>query len=477
MKLWGGRFTKDTDKKVEDFNASIGFDYRLYKEDICGSIVHAEMLVRQQIISAEDGEAIIQGLKTIYRQIQQQDFEFSVALEDIHMNIEQRLTEAIGEAGKRLHTGRSRNDQVALDTHLYVRRVVAEVGQLLLSLQASIVEAAQRYEDVIMPGYTHLQRAQPILFSHHMMAYFSMFARDFQFLEYVRKQADRMPLGAGALAGTTYPLDSEWVAKRLQFAAIYDNSMDAVSDRDYVVLFLEFAAMVMMHLSRLSEEFILWSSAEFHFIELDDAHCTGSSIMPQKKNPDICELVRGKTGRFYGHVMGTLTMMKGLPLAYDKDMQEDKEGVFDAVDNLVFSLSIYADMIRRMKVCKDNMRHALAHDFSNATDMADYLVKKGIPFRQAHAIVGQAVQYCLQHHKVLNELSLEELTSFSTSFSEDIMKALQIETCIERRQTYNGTSLNSVQAQCARGKAVLATEKQCLQQWEAINCVVDAIVE
>ena len=344
MKLWGGRFTKATDKNVEAFNASIQFDCRMYAEDICGSIAHATMLARQGIISEADKDAIVQGLKDIFGQIERDEFDFSVELEDIHMNIEKRLTDAIGEAGKRLHTGRSRNDQVALDTHLYVRREIAAVAKLLVQLQESIVKAAEKYNDVIMPGYTHLQRAQPVLFSHHLMAYFSMLSRDFKHLGFAWELADMMPLGAGALAGTTYPLDQPYVGKTLHFGKLYDNSMDAVSDRDYIIAFLEFAAVLMMHLSRLSEEFILWSSSEFKFIELDDAHCTGSSIMPQKKNPDICELVRGKTGRFYGHLMAVLTMMKGIPLAYDKDMQEDKEGVFDAIDNLKVTL-VYAAMI------------------------------------------------------------------------------------------------------------------------------------
>ena len=327
MKLWGGRFTKATDKSVEEFNASIQFDCRMYAEDICGSIAHATMLAKQGIISQEDKDAIVKGLKAIFQQIEDGNFDFSVELEDIHMNIEKRLTDAIGEAGKRLHTGRSRNDQVALDTHMYVRREIAAVAKLLVKLQESLVKAAEKYSDVIMPGYTHLQRAQPILFSHHLMAYFSMLSRDFIHLKYAWDMADIMPLGAGALAGTTYPLDQPFVAKTLHFGKIYDNSLDAVSDRDYIIAFLEFAAVLMMHL-------------------------TGSSIMPQKKNPDICELVRGKTGRFYGHLMGVLTMMKGIPMAYDKDMQEDKEGVFDAIDNLKFALTIYAAMIdKRLFQC------------------------------------------------------------------------------------------------------------------------------
>ena len=465
MKLWGGRFTKATDKSVEEFNASIQFDCRMYAEDICGSIAHATMLERQGIISSADKDAIVAGLKAIYEQIEQGEFEFSVELEDIHMNIEKRLTDAIGEAGKRLHTGRSRNDQVALDTHMYVRREIAAIAKLIIQLQESIVKAAEKYGDVIMPGYTHLQRAQPILFSHHLMAYFSMLSRDFAHLKYAWDMADMMPLGAGALAGTTYPLDQPFVARTLHFGKIYDNSLDAVSDRDYIIAFLEFAAQLMMHLSRLSEEFILWSSSEFKFIELDDSHCTGSSIMPQKKNPDICELVRGKTGRFYGHLMGVLTMMKGIPMAYDKDMQEDKEGLFDAVDNLKFALTIYAAMIDKMTVNGQHMRDVLESDFSNATDMADYLAKKGLPFREAHAVVGKAVHYCIEQGKVLQQLTLDELQSMSPLFAEDIHHFLDIETCVNQRNTYNGTSPASVKRQCEAGCGVIAAEEETASLW------------
>ncbi|KMO87009.1 argininosuccinate lyase [Megasphaera cerevisiae DSM 20462] len=476
MKLWGGRFTKATDKSVEEFNASIQFDCRMYAEDICGSIAHATMLSRQGILSAADANAIVEGLKKIYGQIEQGEFEFSVELEDIHMNVEKRLTDAIGEAGKRLHTGRSRNDQVALDTHLYIRREIAAVARLLMQLQQAMITAAKRYSDVIMPGYTHLQRAQPILFSHHMMAYFSMLSRDFIHLQYAWDMADRMPLGAGALAGTTYPLDQPFVAELLHFGKIYDNSLDAVSDRDYIIAFLEFAAVLMMHLSRLSEEFILWSSSEFKFIELDDSHCTGSSIMPQKKNPDICELVRGKTGRFYGHLMGVLTMMKGIPMAYDKDMQEDKEGVFDAIDNLKFALTIYAAMINKMTVNGQRMRDVLECDFSNATDMADYLAKKGLPFREAHAVVGKAVHYCIEQGKVLQQLTLDELQGMSPLFSEDIHHYLNIETCVRQRNTYNGTSPASVQRQCHAGTAAVVEEEKQITKWDtAVSAVYEVL--
>lgn len=476
MKLWGGRFTKATDKSVEEFNASIQFDCRMYAEDICGSIAHATMLAKQGILSEADKEAIVAGLKTIYGQIEEGNFPFSVELEDIHMNIEKRLTDAIGEAGKRLHTGRSRNDQVALDTHMYVRREIAAVSKLLVKLQESILKTAEKHGDVIMPGYTHLQRAQPVLFSHHMMAYFSMLSRDFIHMQYAWDMADRMPLGAGALAGTTYLLDQPAVADMLHFSKIYDNSMDAVSDRDYIIAFLETAAQIMMHLSRLSEEFILWSSSEFKFIELDDAHCTGSSIMPQKKNPDICELVRGKTGRFYGHLMAVLTMMKGIPMAYDKDMQEDKEGLFDAIDNIKFALTIYSAMIDGMTVNAKRMRDVLERDFSNATDMADYLAKKGLPFREAHAVVGKAVHYCIEQGKVLQQLSLAELQDMSPLFAEDIHHFLDIETCVNQRNTYNGTSPSSVKRQCKAGQKAVVQEQQVIAQWDAaVSAVYDLL--
>ena len=338
--LWGGRFSKSTDEMINDFQASIDFDKRMYNEDIAGSIAHATMLAKVGIISETDRDDIIKGLKDIYKKIEEGNFSFEVALEDIHMNIEKRLTDAIGEAGGRLHTARSRNDQVALDTHMFIRRQVVEVEKLILDMQAALVETARKYSDVIMPGYTHLQRAQPILFSHHMMAYFSMLKRDFDRFRGVYERCDIMPLGAGALAGTTFPIDRPFVAEQLNFDAIYSNSLDAVSDRDYIMEFLSAASILMVHLSRLSEETILWCSREFFFIELDDAHCTGSSMMPQKKNPDVSELVRGKTGRVMGHLMAMLTTVKGLPLAYNKDLQEDKEGIFDAIDTIKFSLAV-----------------------------------------------------------------------------------------------------------------------------------------
>ena len=473
-KLWAGRFEKPTSALLDDFQSSIPFDRRLLRCDLLGSVAHATMLGEQGILTPEDSAAIVMGLQGMLNEVQAGTLVVDMSAEDVHMFAEAELTARIGEAGKRLHTGRSRNDQVALDTHMYVRREIAAVAKLLVKLQESLVKAAEKYSDVIMPGYTHLQRAQPILFSHHLMAYFSMLSRDFIHLKYAWDMADIMPLGAGALAGTTYPLDQPFVAKTLHFGKIYDNSLDAVSDRDYIIAFLEFAAVLMMHLSRLSEEFILWSSSEFKFIELDDSHCTGSSIMPQKKNPDICELVRGKTGRFYGHLMGVLTMMKGIPMAYDKDMQEDKEGVFDAIDNLKFALTIYAAMIDKMTVNGKHMREVLESDFSNATDMADYLAKKGLPFREAHAVVGKAVHYCIEQGKVLQQVSLQELQAMSPLFAEDIHHYLDIETCVKQRNTYNGTSPQSVARQCKAGKAAMDGEQAQIETW---NDVVASVYE
>ncbi len=470
-KLWGGRFSKGTDKAVEDFTSSISFDNRMYAEDIAGSKAHAMMLAKQEIISQADADAIVSGLTAIKNQIEEGKFDFSLSLEDIHMNIEKRLTDAIGEAGGRLHTGRSRNDQCAVDLHMLVKKAVVTMGHLLVDLQKALLEVAKQHQDVIMPGYTHLQRAQPVLFAHHMMAYFSMLERDFDRLHMIYKHADIMPLGAGALAGSTYGIDQAYTQKLLGFSKIYENSMDAVSDRDYVLDFLHFASSVMMHLSRLSEELILWSSSEFRFIELDDAHCTGSSIMPQKKNPDVCELVRGKTGRTYGHLLGLYTTLKGLPLTYNKDMQEDKEGIFDAIDTLTFALSINAAMIRGMKVNGQHMHDVLKDDFSNATDMADYLAKKGVPFREAHAIVGQAVSHCIDQGCVLLDLSLEDFKKISSHFDADIMDVLQIEACVAGRSNYSGTAPQCVARQEVQGALLIQQEEEQLALWAA-NCQI-----
>lgn len=460
--MWGGRFSKSTDEMINDFQASIGFDRRMYREDIAGSMAHARMLARRGIISDEDCAAIVRGLADIRRQIDDGTFAFDVALEDIHMNIEKRLTEAIGDAGARLHTARSRNDQVALDTHLYVRREVVAVQGLLADLQAALLEVAERHREVIMPGYTHLQRAQPILFAHHLLAYFAMLARDFARFSGVYERADLMPLGAGALAGTSFPIDRQSVADELGFAAVYGNSLDAVSDRDYILECLSASAIAMVHLSRLSEEIVLWSSREFAFIELDDAHCTGSSIMPQKKNPDVSELVRGKTGRVLGHLTALLATVKGLPLAYNKDLQEDKEGLFDTLDTLKFSLAVYARLLRGMRVNAATMRRAVAEDFSNATDLADYLAKRGLPFRQAHEVAGRAVQHCLAHGKYLTDLTPDELRELSPLLQTDVLDAIAPETCVKSRNSFGGTSPQQVARQLAQGAGLVAAERESL---------------
>lgn len=464
--MWGGRFTKAEEKNALDFNASISYDCRMYREDIAGSIAHAKMLAAHGIISKEDQEKITKGLLSIKKEIDEGTFPFSVELEDIHMNIEKRLTEEIGDAGARLHTARSRNDQCALDLHMYMKRNIARLSEKLIAVLEALLAASKKYQDVILPGYTHMQRAQPVLFAHHMLAYFAMLERDFKRLEDCYDMCDMSPIGACALAGTTYPTHPEEEANDLHFASVYGNSLDAVSDRDYLLQFLSFASICAMHLSRLSEEFIYWSTSEFQFIELDDGYSTGSSIMPQKKNPDMCELIRGKTGRVYGHLIGLLTVMKGLPLAYDKDMQEDKEGVFDALDTLYFALDIYAGMISTMTVNGDHTRQVLESDFSNATDMADYLAKKGLPFRQAHAVVGNAVHYCIEHHKVLLDLSMEEFKSMSPLFEEDIKEALSIENCVKNRESYGGTGPKSVARQQTHAGDMIAKMKEMSASWK-----------
>ena len=464
--MWGGRFTKAEEKNALDFNASISYDCRMYREDIAGSIAHAKMLAAHGIISKEDQEKITKGLLSIKKEIDEGTFPFSVELEDIHMNIEKRLTEQIGDAGARLHTARSRNDQCALDLHMYMKRNIARLSEKLIAVLEALLAASKKYQDVILPGYTHMQRAQPVLFAHHMLAYFAMLERDFKRLEDCYDMCDMSPIGACALAGTTYPTHPEEEANDLHFASVYGNSLDAVSDRDYLLQFLSFASICAMHLSRLSEEFIYWSTSEFQFIELDDGYSTGSSIMPQKKNPDMCELIRGKTGRVYGHLIGLLTVMKGLPLAYDKDMQEDKEGVFDALDTLYFALDIYAGMISTMTVNGDHTRQVLESDFSNATDMADYLAKKGLPFRQAHAVVGSAVHYCIEHHKVLLDLSMEEFRSMSPLFEEDIKEALSIENCVKNRESYGGTGPKSVERQQTHAEKAIASMKEAMDAWK-----------
>ena len=466
-KLWGGRFSKNTNELVDAFNASIDFDKRLYHEDIRGSIAHANMLAKCGIIPAEDGEKIVAGLKDILADIEAGNFSFEVALEDIHMNVEARLTERIGQAGARLHTARSRNDQVALDMHMYMKREVAEIAELLINFEKALLTVAKKHDKTLMPGYTHLQRAQPITFAHHLLAYFNMLQRDFRRLLGVWEGADMMPLGAGAIAGTTFPIDRHDVAAQLNFGKVYCNSMDAVSDRDYVIEFLSFASMLMMHMSRLSEEICLWSSTEFGFIELDDAFATGSSMMPQKKNPDIAELVRGKTGRVYGHLQAMLVTAKGLPLTYNKDLQEDKEGFFDAVDTIKFSLAVYCDMILTMTVNVDKMQQAVSKDFSNATDLADYLVRKGLPFRQAHEVVGKCVAYAILNDKFLPEITLAEYKEFSDLFEEDLLVALEPYNCVAARKSYGGPAFTENEKQFVIGDEVIAAQEKTLAELQA----------
>ena len=437
MKLWGGRFAKETSHATDDFNSSISFDCRLYRQDIDGSIAHATMLGKQGIISVQDADAIVAGLKSILVEIESGGVEFDVAAEDIHMNIEKLLIERIGEVGKRLHTGRSRNDQVALDLRLYLYEAAYKISNELKNMKNIILKLAEGNLDAIMPGYTHLQRAQPILFSHHMMAYYEMFSRDYDRLSDCSGRINISPLGSGALAGTTFPLDRDYVAASLGMTGVTRNSLDGVSDRDFAVELAFVCSMVMMHLSRFSEEIILWSSQEFAFVLLDDAFSTGSSIMPQKKNPDIAELTRGKTGRVYGDLIALLTMMKGLPLAYNKDMQEDKEQVFDAVDTVLACLPIFGQMLETMKLNKENMRRAALGGFTNATDAADYLVKKGLPFRDAHAIIGRMVAT----GKPLEEWTLSEL---GHPFEQDFYHAVALETCVNQRQVCGGTAIDMV---------------------------------
>lgn len=455
-KLWGGRFTKATDALVEEYTASVFFDKELYEEDIQGSLAHVTMLGRCGILPAEDVETIKGGLVRVLEKLRRGEVEFSAANEDIHMTVERLLIEEIGPVGGKLHTGRSRNDQVATDMHLYLRKRVVEFVGLLGALQEALIEQAQANVETIVPGYTHLQRAQPISFAHHLLAYVSMFGRDAERLMDSYKRIDILPLGAGALAGTTFAIDRHFVAEQLGFGRVYDNSLDAVSDRDFIVEFLANASLVMTHLSRLCEELVLWSSTEFGFVELDDAFCTGSSIMPQKKNPDVAELVRGKTGRVYGNLIGLLTVLKSLPLAYNKDMQEDKEGMFDTVRTLDGALRLMAPMIATMQVRKDRMRKAVDRDFSNATDIADYLVHKGIPFRQAHEIIGKLVLYCIERDRVLLELSLEEFQSFAPEFGGDIFDVLQPEHVVNARAVYGGTAFPQVREAIARAERAAA---------------------
>jgi argininosuccinate lyase len=456
MKLWGGRFQKETDALVEAFNASIDFDKRLYAEDIRGSMAHCRMLAACGIISRAEAELIIEGLHEIKAEIERGEFVFSAAMEDIHMHVEKRLIELIGPVGGKLHTARSRNDQVALDLHMYVKKEILATAALIKNLQETLLETAAAHQDVIMPGYTHLQRAQPVLFAHHLLAYFWQLQRDrTRFLESYQR-ADWMPLGAGALAGTTFPINREMVAEELGFKQLYENSMDAVSDRDFVVEFLANASLLMTHLSRLSEDLILWNSQEFGFVELDDAFTTGSSIMPQKKNPDVAELVRGKTGRVYGHLLALLTVLKGLPLTYNKDLQEDKEGLFDTADTIKMSLTLYAAMLRTLRVNREKMYAAAAGDFASATDLADYLVRKGLPFREAHAVVGRLVAWCIAEKRSLPELTVSELQVHSPLFTEEALPLLTPEAVVAARASRGGTAAAAVAEQLQKAKQALA---------------------
>ena len=433
--LWGGRFTKETDKNVYLFNASINFDKRLYKQDIEGSIAHATMLSRQGIISEGEKDSIVKGLNDIRNELENGTLEITEKYEDIHSFVEAKLTERIGDAGKKLHTGRSRNDQVALDMKLYIRNAVDETDSLVKELQGALLKIMEDNLDTYMPGFTHMQKAQPVTLAHHTGAYFEMFIRDRSRLSDIRKRMNTCPLGSGALAGTTYPLDRDFTAEFLGFDAPTGNSMDSVSDRDYIIEYLDALSIIMMHLSRFCEEIICWNSNEYRFVEIDDGFSTGSSIMPQKKNPDIAELVRGKTGRVYGALMGMLTTMKGIPLAYNKDLQEDKEGVFDAIDTVSECLEMFTGMVVTMKFRRDVMEESAKKGFTNATDAADYLVRKGMPFRDAHSVIGRLVLECIDKDKSIEEMSLEELKEISSMFDEDIYEAVSMKTCVERRLT------------------------------------------
>ena len=460
MKLWSGRFAKETDALVNDFNASIQFDQRLYKEDITGSMAHAKMLGDCGVISQADAAAIREGLSGILADVEAGKVEFTADNEDIHMNVEALLTARIGDAGKRLHTARSRNDQVALDFRMYVRREIPVITGQIVEFLDVLAEQAAKYQTAVMPGYTHLQRAQPISFAHHLLAYAAMLSRDVTRLEDCGERLNECPLGSGALAGTTYPIDRWETARELGFDAPMGNSLDGVSDRDYALELLSALSILMMHLSRFAEEVILWCSWEFKFIDLDDAYATGSSIMPQKKNPDVAELVRGKTGRVYGDLMGLLTAMKGLPLAYNKDMQEDKEPVFDAIDTVEMCLPVFSAMIGTMTVHPENMRRAAGHGFINATDCADYLTKKGMPFRDAYTTVGHLVALCGQKEKTLEELSLDELRDASPLFDEDVYDALKLENCMALRGSYGGPAVSETTRQIETVRAFAAARKQ-----------------
>ncbi|MCI8284174.1 MAG: argininosuccinate lyase [Firmicutes bacterium] len=454
-KLWGGRFTKNASASATEFNASIDFDQKMYKQDITGSRAHAAMLAKQGIISQEDADAIDNGLVGILNDIEKGSIEFTIENEDIHMNIESILTERIGEPGKRLHTGRSRNDQVALDFRLWTKEAAFSILTDIKHLMNSIYNAAKNNQNTIMPGYTHLQRAQPVTLAYHLMAYFQMFKRDYsRFLNCIER-LDYLPLGSGALAGVAYNTDRRFLADKLGFSGICSNAMDAVSDRDFALEFLSDASICVMHLSRFCEELILWSSTEFGFVEIDDAYSTGSSIMPQKKNPDMAELIRGKTGKVYGDMITLFTLMKGLPLAYNKDMQEDKPPVFDAAETLSDCLNIFADMLDTIKINSNVMEQAAKKGFMNATDAADYLVSKGVPFRECHAIIGELVLYCIDHNKAIEDLSLDQLRDFSLKFDSDIYERIDLRSCIKAKKSEGSTSFESVEKMLKEAQAYL----------------------
>jgi argininosuccinate lyase len=455
-KPWSGRFTKETDRLVEEFGASLPFDRRLYREDITGSIAHARMLARQHIINLQEEAEILGGLRQVYQEIEAEAFVWDVADEDIHMAVERRLHEIIGETAGKLHTARSRNDQVATDMRLYTKRLCAEADRALQKLQAALIGLAEAHTEAILPGYTHTQRAQPVLLAHHLLAYVEMLGRDRDRFADCLRRADVCPLGAAALAGTTFPIDRHWVAKELGFAGVSRNSLDAVSDRDFVGDFLSAAALAMVHLSRLAEEVVLWSSGEFGFITLDDGYSTGSSIMPQKKNPDTAELVRGKSGRVFGHLMALLTTLKALPLAYNKDMQEDKEGFFDAADTLLACLAIMAGVVSTLTVNEGAMRAAADGGMMTATDLADALARRGLPFRQAHAVVGQLVRWCLENGRRLDDLRLDEFRMFSPLFDEEAIRAAGVEASVRARNVYGGTAPGQVLARLTEARERVA---------------------
>ena len=454
-KLWEGRFSKESSKLLEKFNASITYDNRMYVEDIEGSIAHSKMLFKQNIINKEEQLLMEKGLLQIKNEIEEGNFQFKIEDEDIHMSIEKRLTEIIGNTAGKLHTARSRNDQVALDIRMYVRKETKEIKKLLLNLEYILVNLSEKYKTIIIPGYTHLQRAQPILFSHHLMAYFQMFKRDISRINDFLERIDELPLGAGALAGTTFNIDRHFTAELLGFSKPTENSLDSVSDRDFIIELAMIISVISMHLSRFSEEITIWCTSEFSFISLDDSFATGSSIMPQKKNPDIAELVRGKTGRIYGNLMSILTTMKALPLAYNKDMQEDKEGIFDSIDNIKLSIEIFYSMLDTITINEEKIFISMKTGFLNATDVADYLAKHDIPFRQAHKITGEIVSYCENNNITIDDMSLEDFQKFSKIFKEDILTEITIKNCVNKRDSFGGTSIKNVEMQIENAKKYL----------------------